>query len=438
MARTDPIAVAIRAFVWLLVAVAASGLLFSTKASALLDNGRRLDPSAFSPGRVVAIDLGNTNSCVAGYASGDADAMFCICIPSWVALSDDGTLLVGEDAKNYAAVHPGAAVYGFKRLFGKRLNYAFEREFARRASENLPYKVLEKDGRSHVQVKTHDDGAAKQLGVEQLTLAVFAKLKETAEVRLGHTVHAAVVTLPQDCHNDACQDAPLFAATFAGFDAVRVLHEPVTAAVAYGLSGKLREEGNVVVLHLGGGTAEATVMTFVDGVYEVLGQNYDPFFGGEDFDRRTVEHFVQLIKDKYGKDVSNDSAALQKLRSACEHAKKTLSHRDRAEVHVDSLVEGLNLSESLTRAKFEELNRDLFLRVVEMVDTAVSRAEIAKYGDVIDEVVLVGGSTVIPKVRELVKGYFAGKEIHTRLKPDEVVTVGAVLYIKQSCSRRQR
>ncbi|TVU13150.1 hypothetical protein EJB05_40682, partial [Eragrostis curvula] len=431
MARTDPIAVPIRAFVWLLIAVAASAFLFSAKASALLDDGRRLDPSVFPPG------LSNTNSCVAGYASGDADDMFRICIPSWVAFPDDGTVLVGEDARSYAAVHPDAAVYGFKRLFGKRLSYAFEQEFAQRASEILPFKVLEKDARSHVQVKT-TDGVANQVGVELVTLAVFAKLKEAAEARLGHTVHAAVVTLPQDCHNDACQDAPLFAATFAGFDAVRVLHEPVAAAVSYDLSGRLREEGNVVVLHVGGGTAEATVMTFVDGVYELLGQSYDPFFGGEDFDRRTVEHFVQLIKEKYGKDVSNDSAALLKLRSACEHAKKALSDQDRAEVNVDSLVEGLDLSESLTRAKFKELNHDLFLRVVEMVDTAVSRSEIAKYGDVIDEIVLVGGSTMIPKVRELVKGYFDGKEIHTRLKPDEAVTVGAVLYSKQSYLRRRQ
>jgi heat shock protein 5 len=178
-------------------------------------------------------------------------------------------------------------------------------------------------------------------------------------------------------------------------------------------------------------------MTFVDGVYEALSSQYDPFFGGQDFDRRIVDHFVQVVRDKYGKDIADDGAALEKLRMACERAKKTLSHQDHAQVAVESLVDGVDLSELLTRAEFEELNNDLFLKVVEMVDRVVSEAEV----ETIDEVLLVGGSTMIPKVRELIRDYFGGTKadyfggskavLRTRLKPDEVVTIGAAEYSKR-------
>ncbi|KAK3136218.1 hypothetical protein QOZ80_5BG0429870 [Eleusine coracana subsp. coracana] len=445
-----------RALIWLLVVLASGVFLFSgnNKANALLDVEWSPDPSMFPPGQIIAIDLGNTNSCVAGYSTPehDAETMFRICIPSSVAFSDsdDGTVLVvGEDAMN----HP-AAIHGFKRLFGRRPSHAAfeaeEEEFFQRFSQtNLPYNVVEKDAHPHILLvkrnTTNGDSSLVTVGVEEVTLAVFSKLKAVAESRLGgggghKKVRAAIITLPYDCHTCQCRDAPLHAARLAGFEATRLLYEPIAAAVAYDLVDKqLREEKehNVVVLHVGGGTAEATVMTFVDGVYEVIGARHDPFLGGQDFDQRVMGHFVQLIKEKHGHDIGNDSDALVKLRTACELAKKTLSEQDRAEVRVDSLVHGLNLSEPLTRAEFEELNRDLFLRVVDLVDLAVAGAETTMDNEVnIDKVVLVGGSTMIPKIQELVNDYFGGnKELNTRLKPQEAVAYGAALYSKKLYQR---
>jgi heat shock protein 5 len=318
-----------------------------------------------------------------------------------------------------------------------RFSRVFEREFAQSVKDNLPYKVVEKNAQLHVEVKTKD-GEARNVGVDHLTAAVLAKLKETAEAHLGHRVEAAILTLPLQFSDYSSRSAAVFAGRLAGLRAVSVaLSEPVAAAIAYGLSRNLRDEGNVVVLHVGGGTAEASVMTFVDGVYEALSSQYDPFFGGQDFDRRIVDHFVQVVRDKYGKDIADDGAALEKLRMACERAKKTLSHQDHAQVAVESLVDGVDLSELLTRAEFEELNNDLFLKVVEMVDRVVSEAEV----ETIDEVLLVGGSTMIPKVRELIRDYFGGTKadyfggskavLRTRLKPDEVVTIGAAEYSKR-------
>ena len=382
--------------------------------------------------RVVAIDLGNTNSCVAGYESGETtQTMFHHCIPSWVAFADDGAVLVGEDAMNHAAVNPGAAVSGFKRLLGKRFTRVFEREFAQSVKESLPYKVVEENVEFHIEVKTTKDGAVVRnvIGVELLTAMVLAKLKETAEANLGHRVEAAILILPRAAvlrrRVQVCGSVRRQACRPQGREgcaqrACRGCHR---------LRPQLRDEGNVVMLHGGGGTAEASVLTFVGGVYQALSSQYDPFFGGQDFDRRVVEHFVQLVRNKHGKDIADDGAALEKLKTACERAKKTLSHQEHAQVSIEWLVDGVDLSEPLTRAEFEEVNHDLFLKVVEMVDRAVSQAEV----ETIDEVLLIGGSTMIPKVRELIRDYFGGTKavLHSRLKPDEVVTIGAAEYSKR-------
>ncbi|KAG2631228.1 hypothetical protein PVAP13_2NG006902 [Panicum virgatum] len=371
---------------------------------------------------------------------GQTQTMFQLCIPSWVAFADDGAVLVGEDARNHAAVNPQAAVSGFKRLLGKRLTRVLEREFGQRVKENLSYKIdVDKDVWPHIQVTT-SDGEVRLLGVEKLTAMVVAKLKETAEAYLGHRVEAAIFTLPLEFSDEASRGAAFFTGRLAGFEAMRVLSEPTAAANAHGVDERLRDEGSVVVLHVGGGTAEASVLTLVDGAYEALGLEHDPFFGGQDFDRRITDHFVGLVRSKHGKDIGGDGAALDKLRTACERAKKTLSHQDHARVTVESLVDGVDLAEPLTRAEFEELNHDLFLKVVELVDKVVSQAR-DYYMDsklVIDEVVLIGGSTMIPKLRELVRDYFGGtKELSTRIKPDEVVTIGAVEYSKWIYSKRR-
>ncbi|RLN34004.1 hypothetical protein C2845_PM03G17920 [Panicum miliaceum] len=363
----------------------------------------------YPPGRVIiAVDLGNTNSCVAGYGSGQTQTMFQLCIPSWVAFADDGAVLLGEDARNHTAVNPQAAVSGFKRLLGKRVK------------ENLPYKIdVEKDVWPHVQLTT-TDGAVRLLGVENLTAMVVAKLKETAESYFGHRVEAAIFTLPLEFSDYASRDAAFFAGRLVGFEAMSVLSEPTAAANAYGVDEHLCDEGNVVVLHGRGERPDAR--------------------GRRDFDRRATDHLVGLVRNKNGTDIGNDGAALDKLRTACERAKKTLSHQDHALVTVKSLVNGVDLAEPLTRAEFEELNHDLFLRVVELVDKAVSQAE-AYYMDsklVIDEVVLTGGS-MHEDLGNSSGTTLAGRRcsVCMRIKPDEVVTIGAVEYNKWIYSKRR-
>ncbi|OEL22239.1 Luminal-binding protein 5 [Dichanthelium oligosanthes] len=299
-------------------------------------------------GTVIAIDLGNTNSCVAGYGRGHTvESMFHLCIPSWVAFPDDGGVLVGEDARNYAAVNPEAAFSGFKRLLGKR-----------------------------------------QFGIEAITATVFAKLKGMAEAHLGHRVQHAVSTLPQQYCSDASRYAVLHPGKDAGLHAMRVLDEPIAAAVAYGLHKKLRDEGMSLSCTLAVALLKRAC-SFADGVFEFLGGHLDPFFGGDDFDQRVMDHFIQVVRVKHGQHVSNDTAALSKLRMACEDAKKKLSDQDHAHVNIESLVDGEDLSEVLTRAKFEELNHDLFLKVIELVDRVMSQAELEHNKKMIDEVILL-------------------------------------------------
>ncbi|TVU13138.1 hypothetical protein EJB05_40670, partial [Eragrostis curvula] len=393
MARADRVVA--RAFLWLFVAVAASMFLFPRTATALWDPTWRPGLAIHPLGTAMAVDLGNTNSCVAGYVRGKSETMFQACIPSWVALSDDGTLLVGEEAKNYAAVNPEAAITGFKRLFGKRLAMWYEGGFVQRIMEKFPYKAVDIPAKGitpHIELKT-SDGVVRHLRIEDMVSTVFAKLRETPEAYVGRKIQHAVFTLPQQYRTDLSRDSVPYAATFASLSPMRILDEPIAAAVAYGLHTKLRE--------------------------------LEPYFGGQDFDRRIVDHFIHVIREKHGKDISNDDAALRKLMTASEDAKKTLSSQDHAQLNIKSLVDGVDLSETLTRAKFEELNHDLFLKVVELIDTVMAQAELEKR--MVDEVVLIGGSTMIPKIRKIVEDYFDGKELNTKLKPDEAVTFGAAL-----------
>ncbi|CAM0950315.1 unnamed protein product [Alopecurus aequalis] len=386
-------------------------LLFDQQASALMDSVHHRPQDA----KVVAIDIGDTNSCVAGYADDRAETMFQLCIPSWVAFTGNGTLLVGDDARNHAAVDPGSAIFGFKRLMGKRWDHMYDTEVVQRVIKTVPYKLVEKNSNPHIQVKTNG-GVAKEFGAEQITAMLITKLREAAEAYIGHGVRYAVFTIPQHYHH-APTESTRYAAWISGVRATRMLDEPIAAAVAYGLHRKLREDGNALILHVGGGTAEASVLTLVDGVFRFHSARHDPI----------VDHFVELIEQKHGKDISNDKEAHGKLRTACEQAKKVLSTRRHAQLTIESLVDGLDFSETLTRAKFEELNHDLFLRVIALLDRVMVEAKLEKKKNMIDEIVLIGGSTMIPKIQRLIKDYFDGKEVNARLKPDEVVTLGAAL-----------
>ncbi|CAL4911545.1 unnamed protein product [Urochloa decumbens] len=396
------------------------------------DRSARYTPA--TPRAAIAIDLGNTNSCVAGYAvPGKPETMFQHCIPSWVAFSDDGTALVGEAAKNHAAADPTAAFSGFKRLLGLRYHREDDEDLVQRLIARVPYKIGARNVVfPSIQVQA-TDGEVRQLDVEQVASMVVAELKKMAEEHLGRSVRRAAVTVPQHFHGPSAW-AAMDAGKMAGLDVVRVVSEPVAAAAAYGLGGKLREGGSALVLHVGGGTAEASVVTLMDdGSLEIVASREDPFLGGDDFDRRIVDHFVELIKAKHGKDISEDRVALRKLGVACERAKKALSSQDRAQVSIESLLSsGEDLSESLSREKFEELNGDLFGDVIALVERVVSEAELGRSKDEIDEIVLIGGSTNVPKIQRLVEDYFGGRKVDVRLKPDEAVAIGAAALVHSS------
>ncbi|TVU50899.1 hypothetical protein EJB05_02296, partial [Eragrostis curvula] len=383
----------------------------------------------YPPGKVVVIDLGNTNSCVAGY--GPAADVFQFCIPSWVAFTGDGSTasLVGEAAKNHADANPENTIFGYKRLLGLRRNHKREEEIVQRLIERVPYKIGARNVvRPAVQVKSNDDGEVVEqvVDITKVASVVVAALKEAAEARLGSEVRHAVVTVPQHFGEPATR-AAVDACKHAGLEVEDTVSELVAAAVAYGLHRTLRDDGNALVLRVGGGTADASVATLWDGSLEVLGYRDDPFLRGDDFDQRIVDYFVKLVKTKHGKDISEDTVALRKLRTACERAKKALSSQDRVQVNVESLFDGVDFSEPLLRSQFEELNDDLFRKVVALVEKAMVQAKPGK--NKIHEIVLVGGSTMIPKIQKLVRDYFGGKEPNIRIKPDEAIALGAAVLV---------
>uniref|UniRef100_A0ACD5WRL3 Uncharacterized protein n=1 Tax=Avena sativa TaxID=4498 RepID=A0ACD5WRL3_AVESA len=288
----------------------------------------------------------------------------------------------------------------------------------------LPYKVVEKNGKPHAEVEVKD-GDVRLLSPEEVSAMVLTRMKETAEAYLGEKVRDAVITIPA-YFNDAQRQATKDAGAIAGLNVVRLINEPTAAALAYGLD-KVddKKEKNVLVFDLGGGTFDVSVLALDAGVFEVLATNGDTHLGGEDFDQRVMNHFIRLVKRKHGVDVSGDARALGKLRRECERAKRALSNQHQVRVEIESLVNGVDLSESLTRARFEELNADLFRKTMAPVKKAMADAGLSK-GD-IDEVVLVGGSTRIPKVQQLLKDYFGGKEPHRGVNPDEAVAYGAAV-----------
>lgn len=350
----------------------------------------------YETGSVVVLDLGNPNSCVAGY-DGPGKTMFQFCIPSWVAFTKDGNALVGDAARNHAEIDPDNAIFSLKRLLGRIRYRMFNEEIVQRIIKRVPYTIGTRDRYTPtIQVTAMD----KQFDVEEVMSMVIAQLKEKAEQHLGRTVYA-VLTVPQHFHGGATWSAR-YASRLARLELMDdTVLEPVASTVAHGLHRKLREDGNALVLRVGGGTADASIVALWDGSLEVIGYKHDPFLGGDDFDQRIVDHFVNLIKTKHGKDISQDRIALAKLKTACERAKKALSSADRAQVTSEFLVDGVDFSEPLLRSEFEELNDELFGKVIELVDNAMVQAELKK--NMIDEIVLVGGSAKIPKIQKLVK-----------------------------------
>merc|ERR1711974_108924 len=288
----------------------------------------------------------------------------------------------------------------------------------------FPFKLVEKSSKPHIRLET--SSGVKDFAAEEISAMVLTKMKETAEAYLGKKVTWAVVTVPA-YFNDAQRQATKDAGTIAGMQVMRIINEPTAAAIAYGMDKKEGEK-NVLVFDLGGGTFDVSLLTIDNGVFEVVATNGDTHLGGEDFDQRVMEHFIKLYKKKKGKDLRKDVRAIQKLRREVEKAKRALSASHQVRVEVESLFEGEDFSETLTRAKFEELNMDLFRSTMKPVQKVLEDADM-KVSDV-NEIILVGGSTRIPKIQQLVKEFFKGKEPSRGVNPDEAVAYGAAV---QAC-----
>jgi heat shock protein 5 len=377
------------------------------------------DDSGEKLGTVIGIDLGTTYSCVGAYVNGKVEIIANDqgnrITPSYVAFTDTERL-IGDAAKNQATSNPTRTVFDAKRLIGRK----YSDKDVQRDLKMFPFKVVNKESKPCIEVDSKE--GKKVFQAEEISAMVLVKMKETAEGYLGKQIKNAVVTVPA-YFNDAQRQATKDAGTIAGLNVARIINEPTAAAIAYGLDKK--GEKNILVFDLGGGTFDVSILTIDNGVFEVISTNGDTHLGGEDFDQRIMEYFIKLIKRKHSKDVSNDKKAVQKLRREAERAKRSLSNQHQVRVEIESLYDGIDFSEPLTRARFEELNNDLFLKTMGPVKKAMEDAGMKK--SQIDEIVLVGGSTRIPKVQELLKEYFDGKEPSKGVNPDEAVAYGAAV-----------
>ncbi|GFO04678.1 heat-shock protein 70 [Plakobranchus ocellatus] len=370
----------------------------------------------------IGIDLGTTYSCVGVFQHGKVEIIANDqgnrTTPSYVAFTDTERL-VGDPARNQAALNPANTIFDAKRLIGRKFNDSTVQS----DMMHWPFKVAQVDSRP--KIKAEYKGEQKLFAPEEISSMVLSKMKETAEAYLGQNVRDAVITVPA-YFNDAQRQATKDAGAIAGLNVLRIINEPTAAALAYGLDKGQRGEKHVLIFDLGGGTFDVSILSIDEGsMFEVKATAGDTHLGGEDFDNRLVNHFVQEFKRKHHKDLSNNPRALRRLRTACERAKRTLSSSSEASIEIDSLFEGIDYYTKVSRARFEELCGDLFRSTLQPVETALRDAKLDKGR--IDEVVLVGGSTRIPKVQKLLSDFFNGKELNKSINPDEAVAYGAAV-----------
>lgn len=369
--------------------------------------------------KVIGIDLGTTNSAMAVYEGNEAKVIANKegknTTPSIVAFTDKGEILVGEPAKRQAVTNPQKTIYSIKRIMG----LMFDEDKAKEAEKRLPYKIIDRNGACAVEI------ADKIYTPQEISAKILMKIKEDAESYLGESVTEAVITVPA-YFNDSQRKATKEAGTIAGLNVLRIINEPTSAALAYGLDKK--ESEKIMVYDLGGGTFDVTVLETGDNVVEVLATGGDAFLGGDDFDNRIIDWAAKEFQDESGIDIKNDVMALQRLKDAAETAKKELSSAQETELNLPFITADSSgpkhLVKKLTRAKFESLIEDLIDETIAKIDFVMKDAGLGK-GD-ISEVVMVGGSTRIPKVQERVKD-FIGKDLNKSVNPDEVVAVGAAI-----------
>lgn len=370
----------------------------------------------------IGIDLGTTYSCVGVFQNGRAEIIANDqgnrTTPSYVAFTDEERL-IGDGAKNQASMNPTNTVHDAKRLLGR----TYDDDKVQGDKKLWTFDVVN-DGNNKPKVKVEYKGDTTEFYAEEISAMVLTKMKEIAEAYLGEEVKDAVVTVPA-YFGDAQRQATKDAGMIAGLNVLRIINEPTAAAIAYGMDNKSSQEKHVLIFDCGGGTHDVTLLSIEEGIFEVKATAGDSHLGGEDFDNYLVQHFTQEFKRKYKKDISENPRSVRRLRTACERVKRNLSSSTQTTLEIDSLYEGIDFMSTITRARFEELCSGIFKNTMDPVEKVLLDAKISK-GEV-DEIILVGGSTRIPKIQKMLSEFFNGKELCKSLNPDEAVAIGATV-----------